>query len=262
MNNEIKTISPFKNFCVTVGALPTSYLESMSYYEMLCWFCKYLENTINPAINNNAEALKELQSYVANYFDNLNVQTEINNKLDSMAQSGELAEIINVEMIGTLSNLNTTNKDNLVSAINEVNTNLIDFNLTEYTTYNTTIGNLNLSNGSVIEGALYTAKNSSGSLGKIYGHLYISLPGGTQQETNKITIQTGFTPTSDFTVSALGIRYVYYDSDNPQLYETFVNIKSTGLVEIPIPTESTATYVRVQIFPCLLYIKDFGDISS
>ena len=51
MNNEIKTISPFRNFCITIGALPTSYLESMSYYEMLCWLCKYLENTVNPAIN-------------------------------------------------------------------------------------------------------------------------------------------------------------------------------------------------------------------
>lgn len=94
MNKEIKTISPFKNFCMTIGALPTSYLESMSYYETLCWLCKYLENTINPAINQNAEALKELQEYIANYFDNLDVQEEVNNKLDEMAESGELAELI------------------------------------------------------------------------------------------------------------------------------------------------------------------------
>ena len=104
MNKEIKTISPFKNFCVTIGNLPTSYLESMSYYEMLCWFCKYLENTINPAINNNAEALKELQEYVANYFDELNVQTEINNKLDEMVEDGTMAEIINQEIFTDLNN--------------------------------------------------------------------------------------------------------------------------------------------------------------
>ena len=124
MNKEIKTISPFKNFCMTIGALPTSYLESMSYYETLCWLCKYLENTINPAINNNAEALKELQEYVANYFENLDVTEEINNKLDEMADDGTLAQIINVEMIGSLSNLTTDDKTDLVSAINEVNTDL------------------------------------------------------------------------------------------------------------------------------------------
>ena len=32
MNNEIKFISPFKRLCVTIGNLPTAYMESMSYY--------------------------------------------------------------------------------------------------------------------------------------------------------------------------------------------------------------------------------------
>ena len=113
MNNEIKTISPFKNFCVTVGNLPTSYLESMSYYEMLCWFCKYLENTINPAINSNAEALEELQQYVSHYFDNLDVTEEIDAKLDDMVQDGTMAEIINNEIFTQLSGRVTTVENEL-----------------------------------------------------------------------------------------------------------------------------------------------------
>ena len=113
MNKEIKTISPFKNFCITIGALPTSYLESMSYYEMLCWLCKYLENTINPAINNNAEALQELQDYVAHYFDNLDVTEEINNKLDEMVEDGTMAEIINQEIFTTLNNKVSTLEDDV-----------------------------------------------------------------------------------------------------------------------------------------------------
>lgn len=111
--NNVEKISPFKNFCVTIGNLPTSYLESMSYYEMLCWFCKYLENTINPAINNNAEALEELQSYVANYFDTLDVSEEINDKLDEMVENGTMAEIINQEIFTTLSNRVTTVENEL-----------------------------------------------------------------------------------------------------------------------------------------------------
>lgn len=94
MNNEIKFIKPFKRLCVTVGNLPTSYIESMSYYECLTYFMKFLENQVIPAINVNAEVVKELQDFVANYFDNLDVQEEINNKLDDMAESGQLAEII------------------------------------------------------------------------------------------------------------------------------------------------------------------------
>ena len=105
MNEKIdikpKFLSPFKRFCMTIGELPTSYVETMSYYEMILWFTKYLGETVIPAINNNAEALKEvqnlfieLQNYVNDYFDNLDIQTEINNKLDDMAESGQLAEII------------------------------------------------------------------------------------------------------------------------------------------------------------------------
>ena len=101
--DTIKTLSsePFRHFVSTIGALPTSFTESMSYYELLAWLCNYLQNTVIPAVNDNAEALAELQQivkdlkeYVENYFENLDVQTEINNKLDEMAESGELTDII------------------------------------------------------------------------------------------------------------------------------------------------------------------------
>lgn len=92
---------PFKHLITTIGALPTSFIDSMSYYEMLAWLCDYLQNTVIPAVDNNAEALSELQAafvelkdYVDEYFDNLDIQTEIDNKLDEMAESGQLAEII------------------------------------------------------------------------------------------------------------------------------------------------------------------------
>lgn len=104
MNNDLKpinTLPNFKRFCMTIGELPTSYLETMTYYEMLVWFTEYMKNTIIPTINNNGLAIKELQdkyielkNYVDNYFNNLDVQEEINNKLDAMAKSGELTDII------------------------------------------------------------------------------------------------------------------------------------------------------------------------
>lgn len=91
----------FKKFCITIGNLPSSYVESMSYYECLMWLCKYLQDTVIPAVNNNAEALTELQelfiqlhNYVENYFDNLDVQEEIDNKLDEMVEDGSFERII------------------------------------------------------------------------------------------------------------------------------------------------------------------------
>ena len=101
MNNIIK-LPPFKKFCITIGNLPSSYLESMTYYECLCWFIDYLSNTIIPTIDNNSEVVEELQNkftelqnFVNNYFNNLDVQEEINNKLDEMIESGELSNILN-----------------------------------------------------------------------------------------------------------------------------------------------------------------------
>ena len=98
---NINSLPPFKKMCVTVGNLPSSFVESMSYYEALCWMYNFLDKTVIPAINTEGEAITELQTafttlknYVDNYFENLDVQEEINNKLDEMAESGELTDII------------------------------------------------------------------------------------------------------------------------------------------------------------------------
>ena len=88
-------------FCCTIGMLPTSYKASLSYEEQILEIGHYLETVVYPAINNNAEALTELQGlfialqdYVNNYFNNLDVQDEIDNKLEEMKENGELADII------------------------------------------------------------------------------------------------------------------------------------------------------------------------
>ena len=105
MNDEIKVptmqVPPIKRVCMTIGQLPASYVETMSYYEMLVWFVNYLRDDIIPVVNANGlatqelqELFVELQSYVNTYFDNLDVQEEVNNKLDEMAESGQLTDII------------------------------------------------------------------------------------------------------------------------------------------------------------------------
>lgn len=101
--------SPFKHLVCTIGNLPTSFVDSMSYYEALAWLVNYIEKTLIPAINDDAEAITELQEsflelqqYVEDYFSDLNVQEQINNKLDEMAEGGELADIINQEIFGEI----------------------------------------------------------------------------------------------------------------------------------------------------------------
>ena len=110
--NTVETLSsPFKCLVMTIGELPTTFVESMSYYEALAWLVNYMEKTLLPAVNSNAAATEELQryyielkAYVDDYFDNLDIQTEVDNKLDEMAESGELADLIAqyLELAGVL----------------------------------------------------------------------------------------------------------------------------------------------------------------
>lgn len=93
-----KPVPPFVQFCC--AAIPQVFDDSLSYYEALCAMWKYLDETVK-VINNNAMItedfilkVNELKDYMDNYFENLDVQEEINNKLDEMASDGTLQEII------------------------------------------------------------------------------------------------------------------------------------------------------------------------
>lgn len=89
---------PFRFWAQKV--LPLVYDDSLSYYEVLCKVVSYLNTTITnvAALGGNVEGLRnaytQLQAFVNNYFDNLDVQQEINTKLDEMAETGALTTLI------------------------------------------------------------------------------------------------------------------------------------------------------------------------
>ena len=74
--------------------------DAITDYELLCKVVDYLnkviknENEQNETIMSLYKAFVELKDYVDSYFENLDVQDEINNKLDEMAESGELTQLI------------------------------------------------------------------------------------------------------------------------------------------------------------------------
>ena len=106
---DVNTLKPFPKFMYTIGMIPTSFKVSLTYEEQVLEIIRFLKEEVIPNVNENALATKELQekfvelkNYVDDYFTDLNVQEQINNKLDDMAESGELAEIINEEIFGEL----------------------------------------------------------------------------------------------------------------------------------------------------------------
>ena len=88
----------FRYWCQKV--LPLVYDDSLSYYELLNKVVVYLNNTIEDVakaegnIDSLLTAYTQLQGYVNDYFDNLDVQEQINTKLDEMAENGELSVLL------------------------------------------------------------------------------------------------------------------------------------------------------------------------
>lgn len=128
-NKNIETLNPFGKFCVTLGMIPSSYKNSLTYEEQLLWFCNFLENEVIPAVNNNGEVVTELQNlfvqlqdYIKNYFNNLNIQNEINVKLDKMATDGTLTNLIKKYVDPIYKNFETNINSQLNSQNTKINT--------------------------------------------------------------------------------------------------------------------------------------------
>lgn len=73
--------------------LPAVYDDSLSYYELLCKVTKFVVDAVDD-ISELGSAYVQLQDFVNHYFDNLDVQNQINQKLDEMASDGTLGELI------------------------------------------------------------------------------------------------------------------------------------------------------------------------
>ena len=92
----------FRFWCQKV--LPIVYDDSLSYYELLNKVVDYLNNTMKDVVslgeayvdlqNTVNNTLEQFQTYINEYFDNLDVQIEINKKLDAMARDGSLSAVV------------------------------------------------------------------------------------------------------------------------------------------------------------------------
>ena len=81
-------------------ALPLTFDDSLSYYELLNKVVAYLNNTIEDVgkVEDNVAALNEaygkLEDYVNTYFDEIDIEAELRNVLDAMAEDGSLDSLL------------------------------------------------------------------------------------------------------------------------------------------------------------------------
>lgn len=100
MEYDYRKLAPFKFFILQNFPFIEEDFDAITNYQLLCKLGEEINKIINSVnlIGEQAEnltnAYNALKDYVDNYFNNLDVQDEIDNKLDDMAEQGQLAEII------------------------------------------------------------------------------------------------------------------------------------------------------------------------
>lgn len=143
-----------------------------------------------------------------------------------------------------------------INAVANLETILSNFNLSSYETPT----NVTATQGTISQNTLQVARNSDGSLAKIYGNVYLT--GVTTSSSTPITIsfKTTLRPASSFTISN-GALYRIINNSGQQSY---------GPISLNIATDGTVTLSTINYFsdtsgwaifllPCLYWIKDFGD---
>ena len=182
----------------------------------------------------------------------------------------------NATSIGTLANLTTTAKTNLVSAINEVDANADTAqgtadaagtkaianetkinNLTSYLAIDTftsyTYDQFSVSGASLTTASTFTvAKNSNGTLGKLYGVLGVSATTAGSKNI-VLNVDTGLRPSSQITISPCGVAL----AETHGLHSASYIINTDGTLTITVYVDAGTSYVM--LFPCLYFMQDFGD---
>ena len=100
LNYDYKKLCPFKWFVLQNFPYIDEDFDAITNYQLFCKIGEEInkiinsENQVGEQVEILTTAFNNLQAYVDNYFANLDVQDEINNKLDEMAEDGTLEEII------------------------------------------------------------------------------------------------------------------------------------------------------------------------
>lgn len=97
-------LSPFKWFVLQNFPFIEADFDALTNYELMCKIVEKL-NEVVADVNLVTDKVNELGASIQalyNWFENLDVQDEIDNKLDEMAQDGTLGDIINQEIFGEL----------------------------------------------------------------------------------------------------------------------------------------------------------------
>lgn len=182
----------------------------------------------------------------------------------------------NATAIGTLANLTTEAKTSLVAAVNEVdagvttaqntanaastaagtaNTNIAKFNLSNKSTLTSTtnLGNINTTISNV-----QFATDTTNSVFKIYGRLYIAGLSGVSGTLNIKLGDTSLRPANAYTINTAALVF-RLTSTGGDVVPRNITINTDGSITMTDTLAGSITEYSIMLPPCLYFNTDFGD---
>ena len=167
--------------------------------------------------------------------------------------------------VGNLANLTTQTQTSLVGAVNEVKSLIENFNLTNFTTITKTSGGseITTTSGSIIDGSSLTiAKNSDGSLAKVYGNIFINNPGIVGSVEVSVP-NSGLIPNENININNAGIYLMHTDNiSDTEVVGVNLTIQTNGTLKMSIYSAKVGGSLRLTMLPQLYFVKDFGDTPT
>lgn len=186
--------------------------------------------------------------------------------------------------IGTLANLTTTDKTSVVAAINEVDNNADTAQNTANTAVNTAntaasnvtaltnkfnlSTNLDYTNSTITvtnatlaaDSHVYVARNSDGSLFKVYGRFACTLTGNNLSTVKLTLANTGIPVDTQYQIICTGFAY---QSNNIPLGIAPVTITvRNNAIDIEFIGRTNGDTQLAQLAPCLYFNANFGDLPT
>lgn len=235
---DYKNLTPFKWFVLENFPFIEADFDALTEWQLFCKLGKEInkiinsENTLGIQLENVTNAFIELQNYVNNYFDNLDVQEEINNKLNNMAKNGELTALIKnyLEPILNEQNRKLNNFDNRLLSVENGNP-LVANNIEEMT--DTSKIYVNTSDGNWY---YYNTETSSWTIGGIYQTIelangsvsYNKLNNELQNSLESNSIPTNYLPVKNKFIEENGNivdleNYSYFEINVEPLSTLYIN---------------------------------------
>lgn len=183
----------------------------------------------------------------------------------------------NTTAIGTLASLTTTAKTDLVSAINEIdsdvltaqntansastaantaNTNIAKFNLSERSTLtsSTNKGTINTSISNV-----QFATDTTDSIFKVYGRVYITNLIGQSGSLNITLGQSSLRPATAYTINTAAIVFRIFTNGKNDTVPRNITINTDGSITMSDTLSIDIAEYSIMLPPCLYFNSDFGD---